>query len=242
MLPPPRNAIFDAHHGGAGRDRLLHVGRHAHGQRVEAEPRLQLVVQALRLQQISGRARRRDRHEAAQAKTRQAGDRRGEPGDFRHGDAALGRFAGDVHFDEHIERRHPSGPLFGQAVGDFYPVDSLHPVEALCSEARLVALERTDQVPLRAGRERHFPHCFLHVVLAERVEPRSLRLRDARAGMSLRNCQQSHRSGVAAGGPGGARDACFHSLHVFENHCHNSLNKRRKGLRAATRENCNGSH
>ena len=60
------------------------------------------------------------------------------------------------------------GPLLGQAACNFFTVDRLHPVEALGSEARLVALERADQVPFqRPAATSIFCKRLLHVVLAE---------------------------------------------------------------------------
>ena len=44
------------------------------------------------------------------------------------------------------------GPLLGQALRDLQPVDAVHPVEVLGHDARLVALQRADQVPAQTAR------------------------------------------------------------------------------------------
>ncbi len=74
--------------------------------------------------------------------------------------AALRRLAADVDLDQHVERRPVGCARSGQALGDLQPVDAFDPVEHLGRERRLVALERSDQHPLRGRRGRQAPRAW----------------------------------------------------------------------------------
>ena len=76
-----------AYYGRAFGYRRFKIGRHAHGQRVEAELRAQLFVKLLHLREIPDGARCGYRHEPAQAQARQTRDRR------RELESELGRIA-----------------------------------------------------------------------------------------------------------------------------------------------------
>ena len=134
--------------------------------------------------------------------------------------------------DEHVERRPTNGPLVRQAAGDFFPVQSLHPVEMLGRGARLVALERPDEMPLQGRQRADLGQRVLHVILAEGLLARGQRFAHALDAVPLGDCQQSHSRALS--------DARFHNLQVVCNCCHNSLIKRRKTLRGTGRD-CNGS-
>jgi len=130
-------------------------------------------------------------------------------------DTALGRLARDVHLQQHVERRHAFRALFRQPPRDSLPVNAVHPLEALGHRARLVALERPDQVPFGTAYGVHLLLGFLHIVLAESALPGGQRLLDQGRRMGLRHRQQSHPGGGAAGRLRGTRDALTHGLQVF---------------------------
>ena len=103
----------------------------------------------LRLEAVGGL---RDRHQPAQAEPRQLRDRGGERRRVGRRHAALSRLAADVDLNAHLQRRQVRRPLLGEALGDLQPIDRMDPVEMLGGEARLVALQRADQVPLERAR------------------------------------------------------------------------------------------
>src|SRR5437762_3819006 len=102
----------------------------------------------------------------------------------------------------------------------------MHPGKALGGDARLVALQWTDQVPFEPRQRVHLLERFLHIVLAEGLMARGARFLDARHRLALRHRQQCHRNGVPAGGSRGAGDACCYNLQVVGYCCHNPLKYR----------------
>ena len=71
------------------------------------------------------------------------------------------------------------GALRRETLGDLHAVDRLHPVEGFRDGARLVRLQRPDEVPLDLGVGMARPekpallHPFLHVVLPEGLRTRA---------------------------------------------------------------------
>ncbi len=55
-----------------------------------------------------------------------------------------------IDLDANVQRRQVRGPLVGQALGDFETIHRVHPVEVLGHQARLVALNGANAVPLPA--------------------------------------------------------------------------------------------
>jgi hypothetical protein len=64
--------------------------------------------------------------------------------------------------------------LATQALGCLEPVNGVNPVKMLGYQARLVALDGADAVPLQAkvAQCQDFFHCFLHIAFAKRKLPR----------------------------------------------------------------------
>jgi len=92
-----------------------------------------------------------DRHQAAQRQPWQLADRPRQCLHVGRRDAALRRLAADVHLQQDVQRSQAGRPLLGQALRDLQPVDRLDPIELLGDDARLVALDRPDEVPLQLG-------------------------------------------------------------------------------------------
>lgn len=209
----------DTHDCRAFGDRGLEIVRHAHRQRIEREPaRAQLLEE--RMQRAMRRAFRfgvgfgfGNRHQAAQPQRGQRGDRAREPGRIRRRDAALRRLAADVHLHADVQRRQVRGALLGQALRDLQPVDRMHPVEALGDGARLVRLQRADEMPLelgaQVGERADLVDRFLHVVLAECALAGRVCGAHRVGGKRLRHREQRDRAGRAAGRAGGFVDAAM---------------------------------
>ena len=83
---------------------------------------------------------------------RQRRDRPRERHRLARRDAALGRLVADVDLHADLQRRAAGRALRREALGDLQAVDALHPVERRGGLARLVALQRADEVPGR-GRQ-----------------------------------------------------------------------------------------
>jgi Lrp/AsnC family leucine-responsive transcriptional regulator len=135
-------------------------------------------------------------HQPAQphALGRQRGHRGGQRRHFGRQHAALAGLAADVDLQAQLQRRQPGRALFGQALRDLQPVDRLHPVEGLGHRARLVALQRADQVPLQlraqVGQGLDLGQRLLHVVLAEGALPGGMRLAHRLGAEGLADGQQ----------------------------------------------------
>src|SRR5204862_2479452 len=194
MLPPPMNVILmtgsaspfsknrraHAHQGCAFGDRRLEVRRHAHRERIHrkavaVQPVAQLaqLAESAALQCLVG-CRLRYRHKTAQLQARQRRHLLCELRRFRWGDAALGRLPRYVHLDADLQLVSPGAARFREPPSDFRTVDRVHPVEALGDRARLVALDRTDEVPgePERGELADLFDALLSVVLAEVAQSR----------------------------------------------------------------------
>ena len=172
MLPPPMKADLhvarlplalaedrgaDANHRRALGQRRLEVARHAHRQRVEREA-LAGSDARTRLAQRARTARalvREVRVGARRCPSARAGAGRGSAATSRASSgacdglhAALGRLAADVHLDAHLQRRQRPRAGGARARGDLRAIDGMDPVEVLGHVARLVALERADEMPV----------------------------------------------------------------------------------------------
>ena len=113
--------------------------------------------------------RRRQAHQAAQAKPRQGRDRVGERGQSRGCDAGLRRLVAELDLDADGKCRQRVRPLVGETLGDPQPVERVHPVKERCRLTRLVGLQRADEVAAEgtAGERPEMCTRFLQVVLAE---------------------------------------------------------------------------
>ena len=176
MLPPPRKAIFTPRPSALSRSpkmavptrtivapsatRELEVVGHAHRQRVEAEclsARLELLHFA-----DSARAPRPGSGIAISPRSRSRGsadDGLRERGDFAAGATPL-LVASPLTLTwiSTLSGARPAGRCSESRRAIFSLADSVDPVEALGGDARLVALERPDEVPLerRGGRRLAF--------------------------------------------------------------------------------------
>ena len=90
-------------------------------------------------------------HQAAQPEPRQLRDRVRKRGESRWRDAGLRRLAAEVDLDAHVERRQRLGALRGEPLRDPDPVHRVDPVEVLRGLARLVGLQRADEVAAEAA-------------------------------------------------------------------------------------------
>ena len=119
----------------------------------------------------------RNAHDAAQAQIRQCCDVSRKRERRRRATPLLRRLPADVHLDEHVERPPRRRRAADSRSAICGAVDRFHPVEGRRRGARLVALQRPDQVPRHVGEigERGpLVDRFLHVVLAERALARGV--------------------------------------------------------------------
>ena len=91
----------------------------------------------------------RNAHDPAQAQIGQTANLLRE----RHGvlrrDAGLCDCAINVDLNAHLQRHQGCRALLAQTLGDPEPIDRMHPVEVLGDQARLVALDGADAMPLQ---------------------------------------------------------------------------------------------
>ena len=148
----------DAHHRRAFGDRRFEVVAHADRQRVER--------QAVAAQPSKQRAQRADAARAAlEVAARGSGiaisPRRRSRGSAATARASAGASAGATPLlvasplmltcRQTCSGAQAPGRCAAQALGDLQPIDRMDPVEVLGDDARLVALQRADQVPLGRG-------------------------------------------------------------------------------------------
>ena len=103
--------------------------------------------------------------------------RSGQFRQFTRFHAGLAVFTGDIHLQAHLQVGQLRRALCAEALGDFQPVHTVHPVEMLGDGACLVGLDRPDEVPAKAEiRQRlNFGQPFLQVILAEITQPQRSR-------------------------------------------------------------------
>src|SRR5690606_20247577 len=77
--------------------------------------------------------------------------------------------ASQVHLDQDVQRRRVVRPLLGESPRDPFAIDRVRPVKALGDEARLVALDASDEMPddVEVGERVELRLRFLSVALAE---------------------------------------------------------------------------
>ena len=120
-----------------------------------------------------GLRRRRNRHQAAQPHAGQLFDFRGERFERIGLHARLRFLAVDIDFNKKVEGRKILRTLLGQAPGNPFTVNRLHPVEALGNAARFIGLKRPDEMPFERelrmvlAKPIHLGAPFLSVVFAE---------------------------------------------------------------------------
>jgi hypothetical protein len=106
------------------------------------------------------------------------------------------------------------GPLVAQTLGQLEAVDAVHPVEMFGDIAGLVALQRSDEMPLQRGpvgaQRGDLVHRFLHIVLAEGGLPECGGAGDVFCGKGFGHRQQGDRVRIAPGCCGGLCDALAH--------------------------------
>ena len=70
----------------------------------------------------------------------------------REGNTTFRCFAADVDLQADRQRRQRGWTLFGEALRNPQSVHRMHPVERLGDDARLVALQRTNEMPVQPQR------------------------------------------------------------------------------------------
>ncbi len=149
--------------------------------------------------------------------------------------ASLGqhpRFAGAtvrIDLNTHLQRRHCGGALLTQALRHLEPVYRVDPVKMLGDQARLVALDRANAMPLQGqmAQCRDLFHGFLNVVFAKGSLSGRMGGQHRIRAKSLGHGQQSHLADVATSGLAGQGNSASNSLKVDFNHGHN-CSKRNK--------------
>ena len=117
--------------------------------------------------------RLRNGHQAAQYEPRQPRHLGRQCSYLVRCHAALRLFAADIDLQQHVERWLVLRTLLGQALRHLQAVDRLGPLEVFRDLARLVALDRPDEMPLNRSVRRRLAdtsdlvHGFLNVVLAK---------------------------------------------------------------------------
>jgi hypothetical protein len=157
-----------------------------------------------------------NRHQPAHVQPRQRGHRLRQHGRLIGNDATLAELAADVDLQTHLQGRQPIGAQCRQPLGDLQSIDRVHPVEAFGDDPGLVALQRSDQVPLdlaaQIGQRFHLFEGFLHVVLAERALPGRVRVAHRLWAESLCHSQQRDALHGTLRGLARGRDTRAHLL------------------------------
>ena len=109
-------------------------------------------------------------HDAPQAQARQLRDRLRQSQRFAGRNTGLGGATIDIDLQANVQRREILRALFAQTLGDFQAVYRLHPIKMRGDQAGLVALNRTNAVPLEGQvcKRRYFFDRFLDVVFTKR--------------------------------------------------------------------------
>ena len=119
---------------------------------------------------------------------------------------ALAGFAGDIHLDTDLQWRQLGRTLCRQAFGDLEALDRMHPGEMFGNQARLVALQRADEMPLQIEVDRGpcLVDRLLHVILAECPLSGPVRGNHALDRPCLADCQKTYFPGQTT-----RVDSCF---------------------------------
>jgi len=114
-----------------------------------------------------------------------------------------------------VQGRQMHVALRRQTLGDLEAVDTMHPVEGVRHRARLVALQRADEMPLEAQRSQRLDlvDAFLHVVLAKGALAGRSGLAHRGRGPGLAHREQRHARRLA---PGKLRRGSDAGAHVMQ--------------------------
>ena len=164
-----------------------------------------------------------NRHQAAQPQLRQPLNFLRQRERLGRHDAGLGRAAVDVHLQADLQRRELWRALLRQALRNLQPVDAVDPVEVRCHQPGLVALHRTDAVPLQAQarQQRNLLDCLLDVVLAERQLAASVCVAHCVGAEGFRHRQQRDIGHGALRPRTRSGDPLVNSLEIVTNRGHN---------------------
>jgi hypothetical protein len=165
----------DAHAGRAFPDRDLEISAHSHrelaGHDAGGLEPARTVAQPPEVppRDVGGRVRRRNRHQATQAKPWKILHLPGERFELGFGDPAAAGVASLINLQEDVQRRRVMRTLLIQACSNLQSIDRVHPAEALGDGAGLVRLNTAYEVPLdgESGESVHLVERLLHVALAE---------------------------------------------------------------------------
>ena len=132
----------------------------------------------------------RNRHEPAQTNARQFQQLRREFCQSGRRDTRLLRLVVDVDLDQYVERVGIDGALIRQALRDFGAIEGLHPLKVVGDIARLVRLDRADEMPLQlqVTQRVDFRQRIVQVVLAE-LGDSTRRCRSNRVGRLRLRCR-----------------------------------------------------
>ena len=123
-----------------------------------------------------------------------------------------------------MQWRERGGTRRRQAFRNFGAVDAVHPGEIFRDLARLVALNRSDEVPFQAGRPgegRNFFEGFLHVVFAKNAQSARMRGGHRVRAERFADGDESDAAGIASAGAGCLGDALSYGLQVDPDCGHN---------------------
>ena len=119
---------------------------------------------------------------------------------------ALAGFAGDIHLDTDLQWRQRGRPLRREPFGNLEALDRMHPGEMFGNQARLVALQRADEMPLQIEVDRGpcLVDRLLDVILSECPLSGPVCGNHALDRPCLADCQKTYFSGQTT-----RVDSCF---------------------------------
>ena len=140
----------------------------------------------------------------------------------------------EVDLQADLQRRQRGGTGLAQTPRDLEPIDAVHPVEALGDEAGLVALDRSDEMPLdgQVLEALHLVERLLDIVLAECALPGRPGGAQGGRGKGLAHRDQAHCRRIAAGRPRRGLDAGQDCLQRLCDRGHNARRFRAQDLPA----------
>ena len=137
-----------------------------------------------------------------------------------------------IEIFQRIQRQQIDRPLFGKPLRDFFAIDRMHPVEVFGNRSRLVALDRSDEMPfqcqIRTFRTDsvHFIQRLLQIIFAKRGLP-GLGRSDHRIRIEgLRYGQQVDAVNIALRAVRSVGNPLTHSLQVLAYYRHNQSSLR----------------